>query len=117
MESVFFSAFINLASSARTLSAIVIVYVVCNLPRLLLNTAEYLYQDQLYQDYSDCRCVRSMFWIQVFIGLSHLLLTVNSSANFIIYFSVGEQFKSTLALKLRRISIFSCTAYSNPVDV
>ena len=33
-----------LSHSARTLSLIVVMYVVCNLPRLLLNTAEYLYQ-------------------------------------------------------------------------
>ena len=57
----------SLVSSARTLSAIVVMYVVCNLPRLLLNTAEYLYQDQLYQDYSDCRCVRSVVWIQAWV--------------------------------------------------
>ena len=30
----------NLSHSARTLSAIVVMYVVCNLPRLLLNTGK-----------------------------------------------------------------------------
>ena len=110
----------SLSQSARTLSAIVLMYIVCNLPRLLINIAEYLYQDQLYQDYSDCGCVRNIVWIEVSIRLSHLLLTINSSANFIIYWSVGEQFKATLARQLKRISTkIKCCFPENadPVDV
>ena len=112
----------SLAQSARTLSAIVLMYVVCNVPRLLLNIAEHLYQAQLYQDYSDCGCIKRIVWFEVSIRLSHLLLTINSSANFIIYWSVGKQFKSTLVRQLRRISTkielgFSRTSNSNPVAV
>ena len=112
----------NLSNSARTLSAIVIMYIVCNLPRLLLNVSEYLYQAEIYRDYSDCGCVIIQAWFEVSIRLSHFLLTINSSGNFIIYWSVGEQFKSTLARQLRRISTkiksgFSRRANSNRVDV
>ena len=85
-----------MAHSAVTLTAIVMMYIVCNIPRLVLNLAEYLYQSQLYQDYDLCSCVRNKVWIEVTIRLNHLLLTVNSSANFIIYWSVGKKFKSTL---------------------
>ena len=82
--------------SALTLTAIVIMYILCNTPRLVINLAEYLYQDQLYQDYDHCGCIRKEVWYGFTIRLSHLLLTVNSSANFIIYWSLGRKFKSTL---------------------
>ena len=94
----------SLAQSARTLSAIVIMFIVCNVPRLLLNVVESLDQAQIYQDYSECGCVQIMAWYNISISVSQLLLTINSSANFIIYWSLGEQFKSTLTRQLRRIS-------------
>ena len=106
----------SLSHSARTLSAIVLLYVVCNLPRLLINLAEYIYQSQLYQDYSDCRCVKNIVWLEVFVRLNHFLLTVNSSVNFIIYWSVGKQFKSTLRGILTKVR-FGSSINSNHVDV
>ena len=92
-----------LAHSAITLTAIVMMYIFCNIPRLVLNVAEYLYQSQLYQDYDQCSCVRNKVWIEITIRLNHLLLTINSSANFLIYWSVGKKFQSTLVCQARGI--------------
>ena len=93
------------------------MYLVCNIPRLLLNLAEYLYQSQLYEDYSKCGCVSSVLWMEVTIGLSHLLLTINSSANFLIYWSVGKRFKATLARQVRGIRAnFGFSSSANDVD-
>ena len=106
----------SLSHSARTLSAIVIMYVVCNIPRLIVNLAEYLYRFQLYQNYSECGCVKNIVWMEVFLRVSPLLLTLNSSVNFIIYWSIGKQFKSTLSRILKKIRCRSSIT-SNHVDV
>ena len=102
----------TLTHSAITLTAIVIMYIVCNIPRLVLNLAEYLYQSQLYQDYAECACVRSEPWIDVALRLNHLLLTVNSSANFLIYWSVGKKFQSTLGRQAKGIKSRIKTCFS-----
>ena len=107
-----------LSHSARTLTAIVMMYAVCNIPRLLLNLAEYLYQSQLYGDYSECGCVSTVLWMEVTMSLSHLLLAINSSANFLIYWSVGERFKATLARQVRGIRAnFGFSSSANKVDM
>ena len=54
-----------LSHSALTLTAIVIMYILCNIPRLVLNMAEYLYQSQLYEDYDKCGCVKNKVWIEI----------------------------------------------------
>ena len=106
----------SLSHSARTLSAIVLLYVVCNLPRLFLDLTEHLYHFKLQQDYSNCGCVNDIVWLEILVRLSHFLLTVNSSVNFIIYWSVGKQFKSTLSGILTKIRGRFYTS-SNHVDV
>ena len=93
------------------------MYLVCNIPRLLLNLAEYLYQSQLYGDYPECGCVSSVVWLEVTMSLSHLLLAINSSANFLIYWSVGKRFKATLARQVRGIRAnFGFSSSANDVD-
>ena len=93
------------------------MYLVCNIPRLLLNLAEYLYQSQLYEDYPRCGCVSSVVWLEVTMRLSHLLLALNSSANFLIYCSVGKRFKATLARQVRGIRAnFGFSSSANDVD-
>ena len=104
--------------SARTLTAIVMMYAVCNIPRLLLNLAEYLYQAELYGDYPECGCVSRVLWLEVTMRLSHLLLALNSSANFLVYWSVGERFKATLARQVRGIRTnFDFSSSANQVDI
>ena len=103
----------SLTHSAVTLTAIVMMYIVCNLPRLVVNLAESLYQSHLYQDYAQCACVSSVQWLEVSVRLNHFLLTINSSANFIIYWSVGKKFQSTLCRRAKgmKYRIQSCFSW------
>lgn len=82
--------------STLTLLAIVIMYIVCNIPRLVLNLAEHLLQDQISTNLDICGCEMFPDWFIVLISINHFLLTVNSSANFIIYLSLEKKFKTTL---------------------
>ena len=83
--------------SAITLTAIVIMYILCNIPRLVLNLAEYLLQPQLYEASEDdpCGCQVTPPWFTIMCHLNHFLLTLNSSANFLIYWSLGNKFKTS----------------------
>ena len=82
--------------SAVTLLAIVIMYIVCNIPRLVLNLAEHLLQDQISNNFDVCGCEKFPTWFIILVSINHFLLTVNSSANFIIYSSLEKKFKTTL---------------------
>ena len=82
--------------STVTLLAIVIMYIVCNIPRLVLNLAEHLLQDQISNNFDVCGCEKFPTWFIILVSINHFLLTVNSSANFIIYSSLEKKFKTTL---------------------
>ena len=92
----------NTNYSGLTLTAIVIVYLVCNLPRLILNLVEYTLRPEIYQ-LDECGCFLTHWWVSSMIRISHLLLTINSSVNFIIYFSSSKQFKKILQLKCKKL--------------
>ena len=87
-----------------TLTAIVLVYMICNLPRLVLNLVEYQLIPQIYQ-LDECGCSLAPWWISSLIRCSHLLLTINSSVNFLIYISFSKRFKKIL--KIKRQFVFS----------
>ncbi|XP_058445990.1 FMRFamide receptor [Malaya genurostris] len=62
---------------ATMLICVVIVFLLCNLPAMILNIMEAVYSD--INDY--------------LVKTSNLLVTINSSVNFIIYVIFGEKFK------------------------
>ena len=82
--------------SALTLTSIVIMYIICNIPRLVLNLAEHLIQDEMKDNMDRCGCKKEPKWFTILCSISHFLLVVNSSANFIIYGSTENKFKKTL---------------------
>ena len=82
----------NTSNAAGTLTAIVLMYLICNTPRLVLNIAEYILYPDIY-DFDSCGCSLPPTWLVILCGISHLLLTINSSINFLIYFSFGKSFK------------------------
>ena len=94
--------------SALTLTFIVIVYIVCNLPRLLLNLFEHLLQDDLEDHLDACGCETEPKWFTILCSISHFLLTFNSSANFVIYWSTVNKFKKTL------INLLTCKQHFLP---
>ena len=100
----------RLSRSAVTLTAIVIMYILCNIPRLVLNLAEHLLTPT---DLSPpgCSCSPSPMWFTVLLHLSHFLLTLNSSVNFLIYWSVGNSFKRAF-----QIQFMSCLTHSQYDD-
>ena len=60
--------------------------------RLTLNLSEYvLYPEITFLD--SCGCSQSPTWVSVLVSVNTLFLVINSSANFIIYFSIGDVFK------------------------
>ena len=83
------------SNSAFTLIAIVILYVICNIPRLALNLAEHLLEEEINNNFDLCGCHQEPIWFLILIHVNHFLLTVNSSANFIIYLALEKQFKTT----------------------
>ena len=102
----------NTSHSAGTLTAIVLMYLICNVPRLVLNMAEYLlYPDVYYSD--SCGCSLTPTWFAILCRISHFLLTVNSSLNFLIYFSIGKRFKKIVCGHVKmfagRVKEFLCS--------
>ena len=89
-------------NSAVTLSTVVIMYIICNGPRLLLNLSEYIIGDELYE-VDSCNCSLAPDWFFILIRISHLFLAINSSANFLIYFSVCQKFKTVCMKRLRNL--------------
>ena len=82
-----------------TLGAIVILYLVCNTPRLLLNFFDHF--SSSLELYDSCDCAVNPVELESFILVSHLFLTINSSVNFIIYFTVSKKFKKVVLAKVK----------------
>ena len=80
-----------------TLTTIVILYLICNIPRLLLNVFDHVSSTLIDIDF--CRCRLNPEIVELFIVISHLMLVINSSSNFLIYFSLSRSFKNILLMK------------------
>jgi len=96
-------------SLAAVLIVIVLVFLVSNTPRLILNLFEFGVHgngnnsSDSDSDYETCGCNISPAWYSVMISVSHFFLTINSSINFLIYCSVGEKFKMIVLRFCRNI--------------
>ena len=68
---------------------IVGVFLVCHIPRVVLNIQELLMLEDLLQ------CLGELFappaWFLCLTSFNHLLLGINSSVNFLIYCSLGNR--------------------------
>ena len=62
--------------------------------RLVLNLVEYLYPNISFLD--SCGCSQGPVWVFVLVKISNLFLVINSSVNFVIYFSIGDVFKKVV---------------------
>ena len=87
--------------SSLTLAAIVILYIVCNTPRLILNLVDHFFS--ALTDFDFCNCKLNPFWVEFSVLVSHLFLVINSAVNFLIYFSISKMFKKVLLVKLRLV--------------
>ena len=91
-------------SSTLTLTLIILLYLFCNLPRLALNLLEYLLMPEIYQ-LDQCGCYLAPWWLSSLIRGSHLLLTFNSSVNFLIYVSVCKRFKKVFKIRSKQLMV------------
>lgn len=87
---------------APILFGVVIVFVICNSLRVILN----IYDFAVVKDIIECEKQKMgrypPAWILCTISVSHLLLMVNSSVNFLVYCVAGKRFRSILARKIRK---------------
>ena len=90
-------------SAITTLTAIVIMFIICNIPRLIVNLFEHLDQYENTKKLDICGCRKQPKWIFSLIYISHLLLTLNNSANFVIYYSTEWNFKRCLNNWLKKV--------------
>lgn len=87
---------------ATMLLCVVIVFFICNFPPMMLNCME------TFNIISD-----SPIFDQL-INTSNLLVTINSSVNFIIYVIFGEKFKRLFLLLFCNNSFFTLTGRESP---
>jgi len=88
----------NEMNLASVLVCIVIMFLFCHFPRLIINCYEFLMIDSLN---SDCDDFMPPVWFLCLTSFMHWLLILNSSSNFIIYCFLGNKFKKVLKEKLR----------------
>jgi hypothetical protein len=89
-------------SLALTLTAIVLVYLVCNIPRLVINLLEYLLLPEIYK-LDECGCYLAPWWLPSLLRSSHLLLTINCSVNFLIYVFVSKRIKKVFKIRITKL--------------
>ena len=79
-----------------TLGIIVVLFLLCNTPRIILNFLDHYYED--FEDFAAMNIKPEH--LEFFILISHFFLVINSASNFLIYFSVCNKFKNILMNKL-----------------
>ena len=91
------------ANLAPILFSVVLVFVICNSLRVILN----IYDSAVVEEIIECEKSNigryPPAWIMCTISVSHLLLMANSSVNFLVYCVAGKRFRSTLARKTRNL--------------
>ena len=84
---------------ATVLICIVMVFLFCHIPRVILNCTEFFLVEEMFR----CPSTFSLAnWNLCLASLNHCLLIVNASTNFLIYCSMGENFKKALRQACRR---------------
>ena len=126
-----FSAKFDEARKARVLFAVVVIFAICNLPRIVLNVEEGIRVMTSYYDTycgmgdqhqqqllnyttssgalivtpatSSMRCYSPPFWTYIFIHISNLLLTLNASICTIVYCALCTTLRSKLLNQFRSL--------------
>ena len=93
----------NEVNLATILICIVIVFLFCHTPRVILNCVEFFMVEKMFH------CPETFspsVWNLCLASLNHWLLIVNSSSNFLIYCFMGDTFKQALIQTTKRFSLF-----------
>ena len=107
------------ARKARILFGIIIIFVVCNIPRIVLNLEElaviapsywkkynFFYPHEMGTKNEEQNlpiCYSPPFWVHVLGSISKFLLTLNASVCFFVYCVICRSFRSTLSKRLRKL--------------
>ena len=105
-----------------TLFVIVIVFVVCHISRIIMCIAEMIYHNAKFEEELKEHCrVTDPYWILILTPFSELLLRVNSSANFFIYWALNDSFRGVMyghTFKLLRIcGVKTSTNQDNSIQI
>ena len=93
-------------SSIAILAGMAIVFMACHSLRFFLTLYTQAFVDHNIKCHRDGHVVEETTypnWLWPLSSLSHLFLTLNSSANFILYCVLGSTFRATLAKEFQRI--------------
>lgn len=82
-------------TQAAVLFFIVVAFLVCNVPRIVLNCYE-VFTVESFRANVDNECYRLPMWVMTTTLLSLLLMIVNSSINFFVYCLVNATFRQEL---------------------
>ena len=99
----------NEVNLATVLICIVIMFLLCHSPRLIINVAELI----ISRSYSACEHWVPPAWFLCLTSFMHWLLIVNSSSSFLIYCFMGQKFKQVLLTKVRRYVMCEHTTLLN----
>ena len=85
---------------ATILICIVAVFLICHIPRVILNCTEFFLVDEMLN------CPDGFMppnWNLCLASVNHALLIINASINFIIYTSMGDSFNTALKQMIMRL--------------
>ena len=103
----------NEAKNQRTQTAIlfsiVVIFVICHIPRIVLNIEELILESTTVKDLSSqCRYGHS-YWYYICTPISETLLKLNSSVNFFVYCVFNQSFRNVIHEKFSKAcNIFQC---------
>lgn len=81
------------------LFGVVILFLVCNVPRIVLNTYE-VFTVNIFKKNVDNECYRLPLWVMITNSLSLILMTMNSSTNFFVYCFLNPSFRKEFFRRL-----------------
>ena len=100
---------------AIVLFVIVILFLTCHVPRVVLNIVEFVsLEERLQKTQHGCPPLR--FWVLVAYPISHFLLKLNASVNFFVYAIFDARFRKVIRSKLDRQQKSSCLSNTTIVD-
>ena len=90
-------------SSAIALFSIIILFISCNIPRLILNQAEWNIRATLHES-EICEASQEIERLSFLTLVSKLCLVINSSANVLIYYSMNRLFRVKIRMIMKYFS-------------
>ena len=105
---------------AQVLFVIVIIFVVCNVPRIILNMEELSAiapsywnsynpisrensSEQAFKTFDAIKCYSAPFWAHILRSVSNLLLTLNASVGCFVYCMICSRFRKEMSKGLTKI--------------